>query len=451
MTEVCCCRQRAPSLQLPESLHRISSGGCGSHKLDQGAAETVWTDQHLLLSQICGQPLTCDKSHAGLEPIASPRYHLPEQPSVSGPTYQGLVVVHEDSWYRNILDLAGARLAINDPGSYSGCIGLQAAVWRALSTAADYPAHTEEDCVFRPVPKGGAPERQAQCTRWVNFFASGVLVTGSHRESAGAVGRGEADVACVDCVTFNLLRDIGCEAVARLRVIGATPLAPSPPFVVPVGLEDSLKQALHAALCAAIEETLNQADGTHPLRLVGVEHVDIEEYREFFHGVRAEASHVRIDTTALPAHCRFGELSPEGVALAGERALFYDHLDHCGYACSLAVGEQVTDHRGELQQWIDRGPDACCTMASWALILACHGTYTSLVLVTCICHAGMLLLWGFNHHEATCCFQASLNPSHADLSLPTPGVCSPGSAALPLCGPHEACFGLLGRDAQPGP
>ena len=96
-------------------------------KDDQAAAESVWDDASLLLSQICGQPLTARRERdfgAGrppaLVPLASPCYAWAgcgeegEEPA----SYRGLVVVKRLARFSGIGSLAGARLVVNDYGSY---------------------------------------------------------------------------------------------------------------------------------------------------------------------------------------------------------------------------------------------------------------------------------------------------------------------------------------------
>jgi ABC-type phosphate/phosphonate transport system substrate-binding protein len=163
--------------------------------------------------------------------------------------------------------LAGARLAVNDFRSYSGCVALRAAVAEMLQLQYD-----------------GAAKRSSR----VNFFDPRVLVTGGHRASVQAVLDGDADCASIDCVTWALLQSecaaatvvaCGDDAQARnpsqsplqtagLRVVAETPLAPAPPFVVPKELEGTeaaealfgaLLQATTGAAAAAVTATATVA------------------------------------------------------------------------------------------------------------------------------------------------------------------------------------------------
>ncbi len=65
--------------------------------------------------------------------------------------------------------------------------------------------------------RAGAPEP---------FFAAAVI-SGSHRESARLVARGEADLAALDAVAWALLRAHEPETAARLVVLDRTGPCPS--------------------------------------------------------------------------------------------------------------------------------------------------------------------------------------------------------------------------------
>lgn len=180
----------------------------------QATSDLLWDDEHLAVSQMCGLALY-DRMQAAAEAGTSPRLCRLATPVYTaegcGPsgTYCGMVVVaasaHADGSYAELADLAGVRLAINHPDSYSGCVGLCAAVSDLFNSAAARPSR-------------------------ICFFASSVC-TGSHRASLAAVTSGAVEAACIDCVTWALLQRHAPLEVQDVHVIGCTPSAPAPPFV----------------------------------------------------------------------------------------------------------------------------------------------------------------------------------------------------------------------------
>ena len=112
---------------------------------------------------------------------------------------------------RAALPALSGRLAYNERGSLSG--------WIALAQDAGDPAD----------------------------WASGLVETGSHRESIRAVAEGRADLAAIDCRTWALA--LQHEPCARgLVVIGWTAERPGLPFITARGTDPALALALRAAL-----------------------------------------------------------------------------------------------------------------------------------------------------------------------------------------------------------
>lgn len=218
--------------------------------------------------------------------------------------------------------LAGAKA--NSCGSYSGCVGPRAAV------AALFPGQHE-----------------------LLFFDPDVLVTGSHRASIEAVAAGQADVACIDCVTWAPpQRTSGGfsrpPAWASPQVVAQTAAAPAPPFLVPAALAGT---AVAAALFHALEVACDSPPAA-ALGLCGVVPAEPSEPRAAFAVVNAAAAAAPID----------------GRWAAIDRVGYHKRLDLCGYGCILASPAP------ECQRWLSRG---------------------------------MLLYWAFNHAEALACFNAA--------------------------------------------
>ncbi len=217
-----------PMYDLPElrGAHAALWGGIARQLRQAGIADVpaalcqerpaseVWGDPELLLSQCCGADLM--GAFAGrLRVVATPYYAAP---GCGQAGYASLMVVAQGSDVRELEDLRGRLVAINDPESHSGANALRA--------------------LIAPLSRGG------------HFFAT-VKVSGAHAESLALVASGAADVAAIDCVTHALLARHRPAALAGTRVLCRTAAAPAPPYVTRADAADGLVQSLQAALRAA--------------------------------------------------------------------------------------------------------------------------------------------------------------------------------------------------------
>lgn len=77
------------------------------------------------------------------------------------------------------------------------------------------------------------------------------IETGAHRASARAVAQGEADVAAIDCRSWNLFKRFEPDVAARIQVVGWTGRRKGLPFVTarttPAETVDMLRAALAAS------------------------------------------------------------------------------------------------------------------------------------------------------------------------------------------------------------
>ncbi len=64
----------------------------------------------------------------------------------------------------------------------------------------------------------------------------------------------EADVACIDAVTFALLSRIEPELVARVRVLGQSPKVPGLPYITSLTASAETVERLRTALRQAIDD-----------------------------------------------------------------------------------------------------------------------------------------------------------------------------------------------------
>ena len=150
-----------------------------------------------------------------LQYLATPRHVAP---GCEGPNYCSWLVVAADSPYASIEDLRGAQCSINGRNSHSGYNALRAHV--------------------APLACDG------------RFFGS-VRVSGGHSESLAQIERGEADVAAIDCVTYELLRRCRPQATAATRIIGRTQCVPGLPYVTAKSVDADTCRRLRAALESA--------------------------------------------------------------------------------------------------------------------------------------------------------------------------------------------------------
>lgn len=181
------------------------------------ALEALWGAPDLLFTQTCGYPLF--GTWAGrLEYLATPQYAAPGCERTS---YCSWIVVGANSPARDIEDLRGARCSINGRISHSG--------YNALRALVATRAHNGR------------------------FFGS-VSVSGSHAESLAQIGRGDVDVAAIDCVTHALLSRCRPDAIAATRIIGRTVSAPGLPYATRIGAEPQLIERMRTGLFSAIAD-----------------------------------------------------------------------------------------------------------------------------------------------------------------------------------------------------
>lgn len=203
--------------------------------------DALWGAPDLLFAQACGYPLVGEWA-GRLQYLATPHYAAP---GCEGSSYCSWIVVGANSTVRNIEDLRGARCSINGRISHSGYNALRAFV---------------------------APRAQNE-----RFFGS-VSVSGSHDESLAQIGRGDADVAAIDCVTHALLCRCRPDAIAATRILGHTVSAPGLPYVTRIGAGSDLIERLRAGLFSAIADP-GLASVRDELLIVGLDVLPLASYR----------------------------------------------------------------------------------------------------------------------------------------------------------------------------
>jgi ABC-type phosphate/phosphonate transport system substrate-binding protein len=184
----------------------------------------AWQSPDLVLSQTCGRPYR-ERLHGQVTLVGTPDYGLPDVPPGH---YFSVFVARRDDPRDDLLAFDGAPFAYNEDLSQSG--------WAAPQT------HASRLCISLPP----------------------ALRTGGHLLSARAVADGSADIAALDCVTWEMMQDHD-PVVSRLRVIGRTEPTPGLPYITALNRDPG---PILAALTRAIPR-LAPADRAL-LRLKGI-------------------------------------------------------------------------------------------------------------------------------------------------------------------------------------
>jgi ABC-type phosphate/phosphonate transport system substrate-binding protein len=158
--------------------------------------ESVLRDPGLFIGHTCGYPLMNHLQDA-VTPFCVPVFNVT---GVEGNLYSSRFIVAADSDIRSLAECGGRIAAINNSDSNSGMNVFRHAIAR-LNPAAP-------------------------------FFAS-VVNSGGHLQSLKAVAEKRADVAAIDCVSFQFIEDRWPELSAGVRSIGDSVKTCGLPLVLP--------------------------------------------------------------------------------------------------------------------------------------------------------------------------------------------------------------------------
>ncbi len=147
----------------------------------------------------------------------------------SSPVYQSVIVARSGSVYASLADVAGARLAVNEYGSWSGYAALV--------------------------------EHLRRHRRSIDIFSDGI-VTGAHAASVLAVQDGQADVAAIDDSVWQWMARNG--RTERLTVIDRTAPWPAPPLVIGHRVDDEKATRLVDALAGLPHRSVDGLDHFEP-------------------------------------------------------------------------------------------------------------------------------------------------------------------------------------------
>jgi ABC-type phosphate/phosphonate transport system substrate-binding protein len=191
--------------------------------------DELWREPALLVGVTCGWPLVTQLPR--LEVVGT---FDPIVPWARVGRYRSVLVASKPRSIRE-WRITGAVVAVNGTDSLSGWVSL-CVVW------------------------GGAPEQ--------------LLVTGAHLESLRAVARGDAQVASIDAVTFELAVENEPMTAGTVHVIGHGPLVPALPIVT--ASADAVP-ALRAAFAAALSDP-EMAGTCAALKIRGFVELDRSDY-----------------------------------------------------------------------------------------------------------------------------------------------------------------------------
>ena len=196
----------------------------------------AWLDPRLVLAQTCGFPFV-KHLRGRVRLVATPVY---EAPGCDGHTMVSVIVVRAGDAPENLAATHGTRAAINETGSNSGYNLLRAAI---------------------------APHADGRA-----FFAD-IVETGGHLASIEAVRNGQADLAAIDCITYDLLHRHAPERIDGLVILAETPRGPNLPFITRLSSSDEEL----AALCAALKATIIAPELANARAILGLKDVAVLE------------------------------------------------------------------------------------------------------------------------------------------------------------------------------
>jgi len=236
----------------------LDGGDQVDEKLVFDGAESVLRDPGLFFGHTCGYPLMKHLQDA-VTPFCIPVFNVA---GVSGNLYSSRIIVAADADISSLADCRNRIAAINSSDSNSGMNVFRHAIAKLNPTTP--------------------------------FFAS-TINSGGHLHSLTAVAEGRADVAAIDCVSFQLIEDRWPELTARVRSIGDSVKTCGLPLVLP---KSNLASTSTGDILTTLNEALNQIDPRvkQRLRLSHFESVNLDDYQGILEveSVAIEAGYPRL-------------------------------------------------------------------------------------------------------------------------------------------------------------
>jgi ABC-type phosphate/phosphonate transport system substrate-binding protein len=233
--------QQSAWRQLFVRLAELTSAGADGFRLSFEHDPQLLLAPGLWFGHTCGYPLM-KRLRRQVAPFCVPLFDVP---GTDGKQYTSRIIVAADSTIESIIDSRGRVAAMNNPDSNSGMNVLRNAVAQ--------------------VHEGG------------DFFAR-VLTTGGHLYSLQAVAEGAADIAAIDCVSYQLIEDWRPELCARVRIIADSVKTCGLPLVMShAALAETDSGRLVASLNEALATCGGEVAGT--LHLAGFAEATLDDYR----------------------------------------------------------------------------------------------------------------------------------------------------------------------------
>lgn len=189
-----------------------------------GDLPALWLSPDLLIGETCIYPLsTILAGHVRY--VATPIHHAP---GCGEGTYRSVIVRRgpgedmpppQTGEAALSLEILAGRLAANEPASMSGYVALL------------------RDCEAAGLQM---PEK------------GDVFWTGSHRESIRAVAAGKADLAAIDCVTWQIAQEHE-QATGELHIAGWTASRPGLPLITALAMDDDELERIRRAVLASMK------------------------------------------------------------------------------------------------------------------------------------------------------------------------------------------------------
>ena len=201
-----------------------------------GGDTQLWRHHGLVLGQTCGLPLVSGLTDS-VTVVGTPAYDI----ECGAGCYFSVIVVHKDSPIGEEADLVGTRLAYNGPTSQSGYAAL---AYHLRTLAGDNPVFAEK------------------------------FVSGSHRQSLRMVAEGQADVAAIDAVSWQLAQRHEPAALS-LRILARTEPTPGLPMICARGAGWSTDK-MHIAVIEAMAAL--DPDASDALLLNGFAQTRLSDY-----------------------------------------------------------------------------------------------------------------------------------------------------------------------------
>lgn len=181
---------------------------------------SLWSKPELIIGQTCGWPYA-NYLKEQVVPFARFDYDLPDCPAGY---YNSVYIGHDDDDFDHLASPQAfefvEKIAMNSDDSQSGF-------------------HVFAEITGKPAEQSIAKEKR--------------VVTGAHRNSISAVANGDANIAAIDAIAFELAKHYEPEAVSKIVVLGNSRPKPGLPLITSKDNEHLASQ-LFDAVQEAVEE-----------------------------------------------------------------------------------------------------------------------------------------------------------------------------------------------------